>query len=147
MSLLKVKPSPEVYHHYKNHGIAYSGDAGIDLFFPKNVNVKPKSTVIIDLEVVCSMENSLEYISYYIYPRSSIVKTPLIMANSVAIIDSMYRGSLKVAVFNNSDGDFLISSGTRLFQICDPCLRPIKVEVVNNMDCSTRTGSFGSSGI
>ena len=35
---------------------------------------------------------------FYVYPRSSISKTPLRMANSVGIIDSGYRGNLKFAV-------------------------------------------------
>ena len=35
--------------------------------------------------------------SYYLYPRSSISKTPLIQTNSVGIIDKDYRGNVMVS--------------------------------------------------
>ena len=43
------------------------------------------------------MLNNDKNIGYYLYPRSSISKTPLILANSVGIIDSGYRGNIKAA--------------------------------------------------
>ena len=81
-------------------------------------------------------------IAYYLYPRSSISKTPLIMANSVGIIDKDYRGNIMAKVRNiplkNKDYEkesyfesYHIEKGTRLFQICSPDLSPLKVVVVN----------------
>ena len=50
----------------------------------------------------------LYYVSYYLYPRSSVsTKTPLRLANSVGIIDSGYRGNIK-AVFDINQSYFNI---------------------------------------
>ena len=54
---------------------------------------------------------------YYLYPRSSISKTPLRLCNSVGIIDAGYRGNI-MAFVDNIDEDYDL--GTRLFQLCDP---------------------------
>ena len=47
-------------------------------------------------------KNNWEPTGYYSYPRSSISKTPLLLANNVGIIDSGYRGNIKVAFDNYS---------------------------------------------
>ena len=74
--------------------------------------------------------------AFYLYPRSSISRTPIRMSNSVGIIDSGYRGELMVVVDNiNIDGEpFVIKKGTRLFQICAPDLAPFEhVQIVNEL--------------
>jgi dUTP pyrophosphatase len=147
MLTLNVTPNSNIAHYYVNHSTAYSGDAGVDIFFPKDVTVPAKNRLIIDMEIVCSMECNNENISYYVYPRSSISKTPLIMANSVGVIDSGYTGNIKVAVYNTSEFDYQVSSGTRLFQICDACLRPLNVNVTDYIEPTDRNEGFGSSGV
>jgi dUTP pyrophosphatase len=131
---------------YENHSIAYSGDAGIDLFFPEDVVVPANTTKLIDLQIKCSMKYCGKYVNYLIYPRSSIYKTPLRMSNSIGIIDSMYRHNLKVAVDNISHSDYTIEKGTRLFQICHPQLLPIHV-TCGKVEISNRGEGFGSSGV
>ena len=84
---------------------------------------------------------------YYLYPRSSISKTPLRMSNSVGIIDWGYRGDIMAAIDNLSDEDYHIEKKTRLFQICSPTLQRIKeIEIVNDLDNTDRgDGGFGST--
>jgi dUTP pyrophosphatase len=88
--------------------------------------------------------------AFYIYPRSSISKTPLMLANHVGIIDTGYRGNLIAAVRCLSP-NYTIESGTRLFQICDPTLCPIHVVMVDSETDLTPTergeGGFGSTGL
>ena len=92
------------------------------------------------------------HVGYYLYARSSTGKTtPLRMANSLGIIDSGYRGNIKVCVDNIYRNDFSIVKGERYFQICPPSLEyPIKVVVVDSVDklgYTTRgAGGFGSTG-
>ena len=53
------------------------------------------------------------------------LKTPLRLANSVGIIDSGYRGHIKVTFDNKNDYDFMeynIEFGSRLTQLCPPNL-------------------------
>ncbi len=132
---------------YEGRAAAYEGDAGLDLFFPKDVIIPSKSTMLIDFEVKCQMNGEdRKPVSYYLYPRSSIYKTPLRMANSVGIIDAMYRHSIKAAVDNTSEQDYTILRGTRLFQICAPTLSSFRVQLCDLQD-SSRGEGFGSSGV
>ena len=84
---------------------------------------------------------------YYLYPRSSLSKTPLRLANSVGIIDSSYRGEIMAAVDNISEKDFEIKQGQRLFQLCSPTLEPINYIITDNLSETKRgEGGFGSTG-
>ena len=97
--------------------------------------------------------NTCSYIPYYLYPRSSISKTPLLCANSVGIIDRDYRGNIMGKVrylpFDLEAKDpYLVDKGTRLFQICSPDLHPIKVKLVDQLTETSRgEGGFGSTGV
>ena len=139
-------------------------DSGFDLFTPTYHEIKGRnsvssigySSIKIDMNVKCSMKmntmnNIIRPVGFYLYPRSSVSKTPLRLANSVGIIDSGYRGSI-MAVFDNVSKDsYCIEKHTRLTQICSPDLRPIIVELVDKLDDlgSTERGEngFGSTGI
>ncbi len=136
-------------------------NAGFDLLSPKeevlfdtigvnnNNNYHIKQTIL-DTEIICCMKTNLNTpLSYYLYPRSSIIKTPLRLSNSVGIIDSGYRGNIK-AVFDYNT-KFTIEKYSRLVQLCSPTLKPLKVILVNNLDdlgyTSRGSGGFGSTGI
>ena len=83
------------------------------------------------------------------FPRSSISKTPLMLANHTGIIDAGYRGSLIGAFRNVSGEDFQVEKHTRLLQVCHPSLCPIIVELVDESELSTTArgeGGFGSTG-
>jgi len=88
--------------------------------------------------------------AFYLYPRSSITKTDLMMSNHVGIIDSGYRGFLMASVRNLGEPT-TIEASTRLFQICHPSLTPIYVVMVDNELKLTPTergeGGFGSTGV
>ena len=105
----------------------------------------------VDLGVKCAaFDKNGDPISFYVYPRSSIGKTKVRLANCVGIIDSGYRGCLGVMFDNISKSPVEVEKGTRLVQICSPTLSPIKVEVVANEDVLGSTqrgaGGFGSTG-
>jgi len=142
-------------------------DSGFDLLIPINywesdamylANRVSEFTFKLPLGVKCAMVVAGRYTGYYLYPRSSIVKTPLRIANSVGIIDSGYRGEI-IAVVDKHDAtnDWKTvlkrdcKKLDRLFQICAPGLTPFRVELVcreNQLSASTERGSggFGSTG-
>lgn len=131
-----------LYNERKN----YSGDSGFDLYCPENVVVPTQGYALIDLKIRCSPQFTTPS-GYYLYPRSSISKTPLIMANSVGIIDWGYRGNIMARVYNTSNTDYEIKQGDRLFQLCHPILQPLNVVFVESLDTTERnTGGFGSTG-
>jgi dUTP pyrophosphatase len=125
------------------------GDAGLDLYCPGDLLVPPNETVCIDFKIQCSglSDTDDRNVCYYLYPRSSISKTSLRLANSVGIIDSGYRGNLMAMVDNISDEPYQIQKGQRLFQICGRYLEPIHLELVEELSESERgNNGFGSTG-
>jgi len=132
-------------------------NAGFDLFFPEERVIPLLDSEFVSMGVKCEMHLFDEKMgkwnptSYYSYPRSSISKTPLMLANSVGIIDSGYRGPIIGAFRNLSGGPqpYTVEQYSRLLQICAPDLRPITVELVNEafFESTDRgEGGFGSTG-
>ena len=129
-----------LYNETKN----YKSDSGFDLFFTKDV-VVPKNAIgfKIPLGVSCAPDGNH---GYYLYPRSSIVKTPLRLCNSVGIIDKGYRGEICAFVDNLSEVDVTLERGKSLFQLCAPDLSPLDIEFVKELDKTERgEGGFGST--
>jgi dUTP pyrophosphatase len=124
----------------------YKSDSGFDLYCPRDVIVPARGSAKIDLEVI--VEPKFDG-GYYLYPRSSISKTPLRLANSVGIIDNGYRGHLIAVVDNISQDDYTVKRGERLFQLCHPSLKPFDVRIVEKVDMNTERGAggFGSTSI
>ena len=132
-------------------------DSGFDLFCPYEVTVPAGETVWVNLEIKCAAWDLPSVyagkiikkpLAYYVYPRSSISKTPLRLANSVGIIDSGYRGTLKLALDNIKKKDYTIQAGQRLAQICAGNLQPFTVSLCDTLDKTDRgEGGFGSTGI
>jgi len=150
---LLVKPlTDELMDVYSGHSSYNEGDSGLDLFFPEDITLKYGDCgVKVDLGIQCEGLDDIseKQLSYYLYPRSSISKTPLRMANSIGIIDSGYRGNIIVSLdhINPSVPEFTIQKGTRLFQICGPTLEPISMEIVGLLSDSERgNDGFGSTG-
>ena len=143
---LKIKPlNKNAQKYYSNHGHFHSGDAGLDLYILETETIKSGETRLIKLGIACE---PIDGKAYYLFPRSSISKTPLRLANSVGIIDAGYRGNIKAFVDNIKDIPFTIEKGTRLFQICGPYLESISFEIVQDLSNSQRgSGGFGSTGI
>lgn len=87
---------------------------------------------------------------YCLYPRSSIIKTPFRLANSVGIIDSGYRGNI-IAALDCHKAGAAIGQYERLVQICAPDLSPILVNIVDTEEelgepTERGEGGFGSTG-
>ncbi len=131
------------YEKQKN----YEGDVGIDLHFPNDFSIKVDECLIINMKIKCSYNTG-----YYLFPRSSISSTPLILANSVGIIDPEYRGWIKVAIRRIPDTRFTmdnyeVKKGMRLFQLCNPQLTKFDYKLVDSIDNTKRSvNGFGSSG-
>jgi dUTP pyrophosphatase len=152
----------ELYkEHVKKHNEKIMTDeypnSGFDLFIPHDtIFEKEIDSVFVDLEVKCEMTyhekcKFSETTAYYVYPRSSMSKTPLMLANHTGIIDSGYRGFLIAALryLKSRDELFQVEKHTRLLQICHPSLCPIIVKLVNESELSSTKrgeGGFGSTG-
>jgi len=134
---------------YINHSNYHEGDAGLDLFTLEDITIKAKTTSKINTGIICEAlsDDKTKGLSFFMYPRSSISKTPLRLANSVGIIDRDYRGNLIGCFDNISNEDYVVEKGTRLLQICAPNLEPITFELVEELSETSRGGGgFGSTG-
>jgi len=173
--LLKIYTEKTAAHNKKVAESAYP-DSGFDLLTPNDISshefgytdnrISPV-TFRAPLGVKCAMSTTTTPITptertatgYYLYPRSSIIKTPFRMANSVGIIDSGYRGEIMAVVDNidaaNNDMKTCIERHmprlSRVFQICAPSLEPFFVRIVEHeseLGMTERgSGGFGSTGV
>jgi len=121
---------------------------GFDLITPVNIQCEELTTIDykVRIQSFCVTETKRFPCGMKLYPRSSIVKTPLRLADSVGVIDPGYRGNI-MGVFDCYK-DYDIVSGSRLAQLCASSVFPIFVKPVNELSESNRgENGFGSSGI
>jgi len=136
-----VEEMKDVYRSYKPK---YDSDSGFDLCCPEDVVIFPGEVGTLDFKVQCSPNFKH---GYYLYARSSISKTPLLMVNSVGIIDSSYRGNIMAKVLNYSDQVYKVNKLDKLFQLCHPSMKPFHVSFVDSVDTTLRgSNGFGSTG-
>jgi len=146
----------KVYYHNVNIVKNLFADAGFDIFVPTTTLFdKAFETKFIDHKIKAEMvycdvdTDSLTTSAFVMHPRSSISKTPLMLANHTGIIDSGYRGSL-IGAFRCLDSlPYTVESSTRLLQICHPTLCPIYVTICKEDELTTTErghGGFGSTG-
>ena len=83
-----------------------------------------------------------------IYARSSMgAKRGLAPANKVGVVDSDYRGEIKVVLLNHSKQPQTIEPGERVAQfVITPVLTPQYEEVEELTDTDRGAGGFGSTG-
>jgi dUTP pyrophosphatase len=132
-------------------------DAGFDLFVPTQQTMRDNCVQKLDFNIVCSakiieLNGATHNTGYYMYPRSSISKSHLRLANNVGIIDAGYRGHL-IGMFDVVYArDTEVNKFDRYIQICAPGLIPIVPQLVHSKEdlgeeTARGAGGFGSTGI
>lgn len=83
-----------------------------------------------------------------VFARSGLAsKMGLRPANCVGVIDSDYRGEIKVAVHNDTDFEQFFNSGERIAQLVILPYLPVEFEEVDELSDTCRgSGGFGSTG-
>lgn len=83
-----------------------------------------------------------------VYARSSMgAKRGLAPANKVGVVDSDYRGEIRVVLLNHSKEPQTIQPGERVAQfVITPVITPSYIEVEELADTDRGTGGFGSTG-
>lgn len=144
---------------YEQHKAFFVDDAGLDLFIVEDQILEPHKTTLVDMGVSCQCksfnpkfwqwyraQSMYRYHSYLLLPRSSIYKTPLIMKNSVGLIDAGYLGPIKMPLHNVSDRPFLIKRGDRYGQLVNGDLSNVSMQIVGGHRKTQRgAGGFGST--
>lgn len=125
---------------------AYRGDAGLDLRASEDAVLKPHERKLIGTGLAIAIP---EGYAGFIQPRSGMaLKRGLSMANTPGLIDSHYRGELKVLAVNLDDKEAIrIVRGERIAQLVIQKVPVVVLLEVDELDETDRgVGGFGSSG-
>lgn len=120
-------------------------DSEWDDYFRSKITIMPHETKMIPTGIAIAVPAG--YMGC-IYARSGLAsKKSLAPANCVGIVDSDYRGEVKVALHNYSDKNQVINVGERIAQLVIQPISlctPVEVEELDETDRGV--GGFGSSG-
>lgn len=107
--------------------------AGERALIPTGIAISPERTDIVAL----------------IFGRSGLgVKKGVTLANSVGVVDSDYRGEIRVCLINHGEEPFTVRHGDRIAQIMFVPIEHASFALVDDLDETERgEGGFGSTGV
>ena len=127
---------------------AHPSDAGADLFSMTEAAIYPGEQKMIDTGVAIKIPLGFAGL---IFNRSSQGKIRVQVANGVGVIDSDYRGNIKVLLVNNGDDPYFIYPlTTRIAQLVVTPIMLVDFNVCKDApwdDTDRGTGGFGSTGV
>lgn len=127
---------------------ATSGSAGADLFacIGEDIVIPPGERRMIATGIAIAIP-SPEF-GAFVFPRSSVSsKFGVSLANCVGVIDSDYRGEIKVPLINHSSEPYTVRDGDRIAQLVIlPVIVPNFAEREQLDDTERGVGGFGSTG-
>jgi dUTP pyrophosphatase len=123
---------------------AKSGDAGLDLYSAEEVTLKPGERYGVRTGV--KMEIPDNHVGL-IWDKSGVALNAGIKTMG-GVVDSGYRGEVKVIMVNLSDRDFVIKKHSKIAQMLMKKFEQAEIEVVDELSKSERgEGAFGSTGL
>lgn len=126
---------------------AYEGDAGVDLRATQALTLQPFERALVPTGLAIALPKGY---AGFVLPRSGLaIKNGITVGNAPGLIDSNYRGELKVILVNNNPNEsFSVQIGDRIAQLVVMPVPTIAFTEVNELsDTSRGTGGFGSSGV
>jgi len=122
-----------------------AGSAGLDLRITNNLLLKAGEVVLAGTGVKAAIPEG--YVGLVVI-RSGISLTGVELVNGIGVIDSDYRGEIKLPLrYFGRDLYTRIPAGTRVAQLLVVPYLPVQVEVVDELDQTDRgEGGFGSTG-
>ena len=126
---------------------AHEGDAGLDLFAAEDATLHPHERRLIGTGVAVAIP---EGFAGFVQPRSGLaIERGLSLVNTPGLIDSHYRGEIKVIAVNLDPSTAIeIRRGERVAQLVIQPVARVEVTEVPELDATTRSGGgFGSTGV
>mgnify|MGYP001602600025 FL=1 len=122
---------------------AHAGDAGADITASEKIAIPPRERILVSTGV--RLEIPEGYVGL-IWPRSGLAVKKGIDCGA-GVIDSHYRGEVKVLLFNHSDNEFQIEPGDRIAQILIQKVERVEFHLVDQLNETARSDAgFGSTG-
>ena len=124
---------------------AYAGDAGLDLAACERVELAPRGRATVGTGLAVAIPDGY---AGFIQPRSGLAaKNGITIVNAPGLVDSGYRGELKVILLNTDERDaFVVEPGMRIAQLVVvevPAVAPVEVEELPESERGVR--GLGSS--
>ena len=126
---------------------AYAGDAGLDLAACERVELEPGQRALVGTGLAVAIP---EGHAGYVQPRSGLAtKHGISIVNSPGLVDSGYRGELKVTLLNTDlTESFLVEPGMRIAQLVVLQIPEVRPFEVNDLpDTARGDRGFGSSSV
>ena len=124
---------------------AYAGDAGLDLSACERVELGPGERAVVGTGLAVAIPDGY---AGYVQPRSGLAaQHGISMVNTPGLVDSGYRGELRVILLNTDRRDaFVVEPGMRIAQLVVlpvPQVDPVVVEELPESERGVK--GFGSS--
>jgi len=126
--------------------IAHPGDAGADLSSAEALTIEPGGFTLVTTGLTMAIPQGY---AGFVLPRSGLaVRAGVTVLNAPGLVDSGYRGELKVALINHGTDPFEIAIGDRIAQLVIMSVpRPAYVAVSTLEETARGSGGFGSTGV
>ena len=122
---------------------ANQDDAGWDLYASEDAIIEPAHRTIVGTDIAMAIPTG--YVGL-IWERSGLA-TNRGIHRFAGVIDSGYRGEIKVCLWNASDEHYVINKGDRVAQLLIQPVPAFPLIEVQNLDNTDRgSDGFGSSG-
>lgn len=140
---IPVLPTDAMYHLPR---FAHDGDAGADLTASEAVSIRPGGRALVATGFSLAIPDGHAGL---VLPRSGLaIRSGVTVLNAPGLIDSGYRGEVKVALINHSDETFDIVPGDRIAQLVIVQVERPEYVSVDDLDDTTRgEAGFGSTGV
>ena len=125
---------------------AYAGDAGLDLAACERVELAPGKRAVVGTGLAVAIP---EGHAGFVQPRSGLAdRHGITIVNSPGLIDSGYRGELKVILLNTDSAHaFVVEPGMRVAQLVVLALPAVELAEVDELPATERGArGHGSSG-
>lgn len=125
---------------------ARAGDAGLDLLAAEDVTIAPGGRAAIRTGIALAIPDGY---GGFVHARSGrALREGLGLANAPGLIDSGYRGEIKVVAVNLDPGsEITVKRGDKVAQLVIQAVERAELEEVDALPASDRAdGGFGSSG-
>lgn len=125
---------------------AHDGDAGLDLHCSQDVEIAPGERTVVGTGIALAIPSGYFGLAA---PRSGLaVRVGLSMVNTPGIVDSGYRGEIKIALINHDTKETIrISRGERVGQLLIVPVVAVDIVECEELPASERgEGGFGSTG-
>jgi dUTP diphosphatase len=139
VAVRRLRPDAHVPHQ------AYEGDAGLDLAACEQVVLAPGQRAVVPTGIAVEIPDGY---AGFVQPRSGLAaRNGIGVVNSPGLIDSGYRGEIKVVLINTDrEAPFVVDAGMRIAQLVVTPVAAVRLVEVDELAASERGArGLGSS--